>query len=458
MSLQNTEKKENKLIKFNPKRIKWETNIGVILFTLIFIYLIGIVVTYFTEHSISTYEVTYGSIINDTAYNGLALRTENVYAAEGSGYVQFYYSEGSRVSYNTVLYTLSTNSIDTETNGYYTINNSEQSQILTKIQSYNKSYDSISFDDSYDLVQDIQYILNSSENDEKLNELSNIDSSSTSLSVYRTSNVGNLAYTIDGYETVTIENFDTSIFDKTNYSYSKVITGDYVSSDSALYKLITDEVWYVLFEVSDEDIETYEELSSVTVKFLYDEETVTAGLSLLEKDEKTYGILTLDTGALRYIGERYIDIELILEDLCGYKIPISSVVTKDFYEVPLDYVTSVNGENGILVQVDENDSVFQSINIYYQDTDSVYLLVEDVGENQIILQEETSDKLDLSETLVALDGVYNVNKGYAQYKVVWILTSSPEYYIVDDTKSYSITNYDHIALYGDSVNENAIVN
>lgn len=451
--------KKNKFIKFKPKRMNLELNAVVIIFSLILLYLIGVIATYLMQHNISTYRVTDGSIINDTSYNGLILREEVTYNSSESGYIQFYHSEGSKVSYDTVIYTLSSSNIDSTTTSTYEITSSEQKDIIGEIQSFNKSYSSNSFDSSYDLISDVNYILHSSENDEKLNELSNIDISTNDLSIYKTSDIGIIAYSIDGYESITSDNFTASDLDRTNYSYNKVSSEDNISSDTPIYKLINNETWSIIIEVAEEDIESYEELSTVTVKFLSDGETINANISLTEQEGITYGVLTFTTGMVRYISERFTDIELILDDLEGYKIPISSVISREFYRVPIDYVTKggTSGSNGLLFVGEDNITEFEEIKIYYQDDDYVYLLKESIGENQTIMQTDTAELLLLSD-IVELDGVYSVNKGYAEFKIVEILTSSSEYYIVNTSTSYSISNYDHIALYGNSVTEFAIIN
>ncbi len=462
MLLRQRKKSDNKLIKFNKRKVKWEINIGVVIFIVFLIYLIGISITYFNEHSISTFEVTYGSIIHDTSYNGLILRNENVYSSNDSGYIQYYYSEGSKLSKDTIVYTLSSSSISTdETTSSYTISSTEQKEILSEIIAFNKIYTGLSFDDTYNLSSDIEYILNSSSNEEKLNELSDISSTNSSLILAITEETGLLAYSIDGYEGITLDTFTSDLLDKTAYSYTEIPNGDYVSTNTDIYKVIIDEEWNIIFPIADDDVDNYEELSKVTFKFTTDSEITTEDFTLLEEGDTTYGVITLNSGLVRYITQRFIDIELILDNLEGYKIPISSVAERDFYKVPIEYVTKggSSGSDGLMIidnGTDPDDAVFQSIDIYYKDDDYVYLWVDDIGTKKVVVEEESSNVLLLSD-IVTLDGVYVVNKGYAEYKIVSILTSSSEYYIVDDSISYSIGNYDHIALYGDSVSENAII-
>ena len=63
-------------------------------------------------------------------------------------------------------------------------------------------------------------------------------------------------------------------------------------------------------------------------------------------------------------------------------------------------------------------------------------------------------RLKVKETL---RGVYNINKGYAEFRQVQILCESDEYYIVESGSDYSLSNYDHIALSGEGIHENDVV-
>ena len=81
---------------------------------------------------------------------------------------------------------------------------------------------------------------------------------------------------------------------------------------------------------------------------------------------------------------------------------------------------------------------------------------ENLKKGDTLLLPESSDTMDLLKT-ESIKGVYNVNKGYAVFKQVQILSESDEYYIIAEGNSYSLSNYDHIALNGDSVRDNQIV-
>ena len=53
--------------------------------------------------------------------------------------------------------------------------------------------------------------------------------------------------------------------------------------------------------------------------------------------------------------------------------------------------------------------------------------------------------------------VYNINKGYAVFKQINILTKNENYAIIETKTTYGISLYDHIALDGSKVKENQLV-
>ena len=133
------------------------------------------------------------------------------------------------------------------------------------------------------------------------------------------------------------------------------------------------------------------------------------------------------------------DIELILEDQSGLKIPISAETEKDFYVVPKSYITQGGNslEQGVLKQTTnkngEQITEFLPVNIYYEEEESVYLDPNVFQKNDIIIKPESTETYTLRETK-PLKGVYNINKGYAMFKQINVLCGSEEYYIVEEGK------------------------
>ena len=57
----------------------------------------------------------------------------------------------------------------------------------------------------------------------------------------------------------------------------------------------------------------------------------------------------------------------------------------------------------------------------------------------------------------ALEGVYNINKGYAVFRQVIPLEKNDEYIIVEKNTPSGIEVYDHIVLQGDMVSEGQLI-
>ena len=56
-----------------------------------------------------------------------------------------------------------------------------------------------------------------------------------------------------------------------------------------------------------------------------------------------------------------------------------------------------------------------------------------------------------------LQGVYNINKGYTQFRQINILYQNEEFTLVEEGTSYGLTVYDRIVLNGEAVSEDEVV-
>ena len=66
---------------------------------------------------------------------------------------------------------------------------------------------------------------------------------------------------------------------------------------------------------------------------------MTAAFSMKKVKGSYLGYLAFDSSMVRYAQDRFVDVELILEDQSGLKIPKSAITKKDFYVIPEDYLT-----------------------------------------------------------------------------------------------------------------------
>ena len=102
---------------------------------------------------------------------------------------------------------------------------------------------------------------------------------------------------------------------------------------------------------------------------------------------------------------------------------------------------------------------FVPTTIYYSTEDYYYI---DMGENapikagDYIVKQNSKDRYQVGSS-ASLQGVYNINKGYAVFKQIEILKSNEEYYTVKKGTNYGLSVYDHIVLNADTVYEGELI-
>lgn len=446
-------------------RKKNHINIGIIIFGAIFIYLVVLVLLYLTDQHVSAYEVREGSILKDTAYTGLAVRSETVVTAQGNGYVNYFATEGSKAGAKTNVYSISPGKLDfrEKEESSEELSPEEEELLLSKVQSFSENFKQEEFHDIYTLKDQVSSVLENRSNESRQTKLTDmLETESDSLKVYKSAQDGIVVYSTDGYEQVQISDITEDMITKKNYEKKNFKDNRKVTAGDPVYKLITDDVWNVVILLNDETAKEMAEIKNVKVRFSKDNETATAKFQIYNTKNANLGFLTFDTGMIRYVQERYLDLELILEDESGLKIPKSAVTSKEFYTVPEDYLTQGGDskETGVLVDEGKDHAVFRATEVYYRDNETgmVYLdpaVFEDLKSKELF-KPDSSDTYALQEKK-KLKGVYNINKGYAVFKQIKILCGSEEYYVVEEGNDYGLANYDHIALDSNSVKENEVV-
>ena len=144
---------------------------------------------------------------------------------------------------------------------------------------------------------------------------------------------GIIAYYMDGYEDVSVISFDPSCF-SLDYVKEKLDARTEVSAGDPLYKRVNSENWNIFIAISNEMAEQMNEDEYVKVRFCQDDFVCNASYSIVKKDEKYYLNLLFRTGMMRYINERFVDIELVLGQRTGLKIPNSAITSKEFFTIP----------------------------------------------------------------------------------------------------------------------------
>ncbi len=458
---------ENKQTKVVPYQSRKNINIGIIIFGIIFIYLIATIIMYLTAPHVTVYEVRQGSILKDNAYTGLAIREEHVIYSDETGFANYYVENNSKIRVGAKIYTISDEKLDfkqTTSENDVVLNSKEMDSILLKIQSYNDQFVEDSFSDTYQLKDELKGTLDKYVNQSKSKQLEEMLETGiySDLSVKSATHDGIVVYSVDGMEDLTIEDVTTKQLKKEKYKKTEFSNNRKVKEGEPVYKIVTNDKWSLLVQVSEDTKEALMEKNTVKVNFKKDSQALRAQLTFLENTEKPVACLTFQHSMIRYINDRYLDVELVLEDETGLKIPKTSETSKEFYTVPKAYLTQGGNSNsdGVLLQSTnkEGDSItqFLPITVYYEEDETVYLDPNSFEKNPVILKPDSTETIKLNKKK-SLKGVYCINKGYAVFKQIHILCESDEYYIIEEGNSFGLSNYDHIALDSKSINENDVV-
>ena len=453
-----------KSINITQYKRKRQLNIGIFIFAIVFIYLIVAIIMYASSKNITTYEVREGSILKDNSYTGLVIRDEVVIPAEASGYINYFQNEYSKMKAGSDVYAITSDKItydESEVSESSSLSAEDQLQFAARVQGFNESYRPAKFSSVYSLQDELTNSLLESSNNSKTTQIdSMIKTTHPDATVFPTQTDGILFLHIDGCESLTLDSFTAEDFDRSNYQSISRKDNAQVEAGEPAYKLIRSENWSVMIELSDEAATELAKTTVINTRINKDTSTIWADFSIIQKDGKKFGRLDYDDSMIRYAGDRFVNIELIMEDESGLKIPKSSVVENDFYQIPMEYLTIGGNSNdyGVMVENKKEQITFQPVTIYKETKEgTVYIGTKDFKKDTVIIKPDNpSSKTTLSETS-PLQGVYNVNKGYAVFKQVTILTESDDYYIVQLGDKYGIHNYDHIVQNGDMVEENEVV-
>lgn len=440
-------------------------NIGILLFAFIFLYLIVTIITYATSKKISVYEVREGSIVKDNSYTGFIMREEAVFHADADGYVSYFQTENTKLKAGSNVYVLSGQALETSTGDVSAtaeLSTEEQNALYLKIQNFNETYNTNKFSSVYSLKNDIDSTLQDASNQSKTAQLDNvIAENGENLSVYTSTGDGLLVLDVDGYEELTEDSLDEALFDRSNYEVTRFSDDMKVKAGQPVYKMVTSENWNVYIQLDEETAKSLADTTFIKTRIDKDNETIWADFSILEKDGSYYGCLSYDNSMIRYSEDRYLNVELIMEDESGLKIPKSAVIDKPFYTIPQEYLTTSGNQSsqGVMIK-DGNSAVYQPVDIYYTSPDGeVYLNPGAFDKDTMLVRpgESGSPETYMLRNQKTLKGVYCINQGYAVFKQITILCENDDYYIVEEGTSYGLSNYDHIVQDEKTVSENEVV-
>jgi len=453
----------------NIKKYRKSMNIGILIFMFILIYLGILVYNYLTKSHLEIYEIKSESLAQDNIVDGLILRDEIVINASHSGYLNYYYPDNSRTTKDAILF-----SID-ETKYYYDILTNDTIKdgiseydagfVCKTIETFRKNSSISEYDKLKRFSTDIDDTIQELSNAYSISVINNIipEDAPATLHFYSSEKAGLISYNTDMLCGITLPTVNPSDFlladNYEEYESRKSI----VEANTPVVKYIADDKWQILCEINDGQKKSLSTLDRIEFTIYEDGFHTVAPFEIIDIDKKSYILIHMDKYVQNYLDERFLSIELCWQETDGFKIPLTSITEKEFFVVPIQYFTKGSDANsiGLLVEVlDEEtgvaDYVYKESTIYYDDGLYYYIDPSEFKHGQKILYPDNFSMytLELKETL---EGVYNINKGYALFRRIERITQNDEYCLVKNDTEYGLKQYDHIALDASTAVDSGII-
>lgn len=463
---------KSQVVNFKKYRKPLNLNIGMIIFGVVFVYVVVVVILYFQTSHIVRYEVQEGSLVTNNIYQGVVIRDETVVTTGTAGYVNYYAREGERVAKNDLVYIVDetgrlSEDLQTMSLGENTLDSRDLAEFRNEIATFVHGFDSKNFETTYDFKYSLQNTLMKLANSNMLTNVGSLsgEGSGNIINYAYAPRTGIVAYWTDGYEDLTAQQVTMDVFENKEYEKKYLLSNTLMAFGDPAYKLSTNENWSIVFPVEPERGAQLLKEGYIKVKFLKNQYEAWGQVELLtNSDGNTYLQLSFTNSMVTFLSDRFLDVELIVEDETGLKIPVSSIVQKEFFLIPEEYViaSGSSGRGSIVRQCYLEDGTISSemleIDLYsFDDETKEYYLDSSILNTGDILY-----KLDSQETFTVsrratLIGVYNINRGYADFKQINILYQNEEYAIVKSNTRYGLSVYDYIVQDASTVSDDQFI-
>lgn len=464
--------RNNNVTKVRKYRKPLNLNIGMIIFGVVFIYVIVGVILYFQTSHIVRYEVQEGSLVTNNIYRGVVVRDETVIPTGAAGYVNYYAREGERVAKNDLVYVVDetgrlSESLESAALGENTLTNKELSEFRNEITNFIHGFDVMNYENTYEFKYSLQNTLMKLANSNMLSSIGNMggEGGANIVNYAYAPSTGIVAYWTDGYEDLTAQDVTMDIFDDKEYEKNHILSNTLMAVGDTAYKLATNENWSIVIPVEPDRGAKLQDKGYIKVKFLKNQyESWGEAKLLTNADSNTYLQLSFTNSMVTFLSDRFLDVELIVEDETGLKIPVSSIVQKEFFLIPEDYVISggSSGRGTVVRQCYLEDGTISSenleIDLYNFDDESkeYYLDSSILNAGDILYKMDSQETYTVSKR-ATLIGVYNINRGYADFKQINILYQNEEYAIVKSNTRYGLSVYDYIVQDASTVKDDQFI-
>ena len=165
-------------------------NIGMIIFSTVFIYVVVCVVMYFQSSPIVRYEVKEGSLASSNIYRGIALREETTVYSDHAGYINYYAREGEKVAKDDLVYIIDetgqlNQNLDNTNLGENALTPKELAEFRSEIVNFMHGFESTNFDSVYDFKYSLKNTVLKLSNSNMLDSVGSITSGNVNLCIIK---------------------------------------------------------------------------------------------------------------------------------------------------------------------------------------------------------------------------------------------------------------------------------
>lgn len=457
------EKRASKVTKLKKYRRPLNINIGMVIFAVIFIYVCFCISLYFKDNHIKPYEVREGSLASENLYTGVILREEKVVTAKAAGYVNYYAREGERVAVGNLVYTVDETGrladyLNSAELGENALSDNDLSQLKSELVNFVHGFSPQNYAAIYDFKYGVKGTILKLANNSLMESITDVRGELGGMvDLAYAPYTGVVMYWTDGYETLTSDMVTESVLKQTNYKKNQLIGNEIIASEDAVYKVCNNENWSIVIAVDEAKAAELAEAEFVKVRFMKNQNESWAGVTILHnQDGKTYAELSFTNSMVSFVNDRFLEIELLLHDEKGLKIPNTAIAQREFFLIPEAFVTKSGDTDsfGVLREAVLEDGTrsteYVEVGIYNLVDGEYYVEADVLRSGDHLFMTDSTETYTVSKR-ATLIGVYNMNKGYADFRQIEILYQNDEYAIVKSNTKYGLNVYDLIVQDASSV-------
>lgn len=417
------------------------------------------------KEPITIYKVNKSNVSNNITLDGLAIRDEKLISTSKSGYICYYIRDGEKIKKNSTVCTVDETGqiydVISDSEEYDNLFTSEDYQdIRSLISLYKLSYNDDSFYNAYNFENNVNSKVLELNNEIIMQQVSGTDSGLLTVSSPYS---GIVTYYIDGYEDLDISNISADDFDRSKYSKETLKTGDVISENKPIIKVVPSEVWNIVAPITAEQVKAISESDYVRFRINNSSYTVVMPYTIINGSDGTYINISVDKYLSNYLSERFVTVEIIKEEDSGLKVPVSALVEKDIYKIPISYLSAGSNQsntNRLNIQVrDENgDITIKQVKPTIYKTDDEYCYVDPLTFNDTDVLLDINSNQTIAVSLLEINkltGVYSANRGTAEFRMVTVIKTIDEFALINSDEEINV--YDNIVLDSSKVKENQII-